>query len=142
MSQKDNKDAGLVPNLHTYLNTIKFVRTAKGTNMDTTDLFLTFLKSILSKFKKEDREAVIALLEITEKEFFVGINRMATDALEVEKTHYTIGQQLKNKKGHTRFVTEIFKETKKGEIQYGWVDTASGMASVCSEKTLIGWQDK
>lgn len=142
MSQKDNKDAGLIPNLHTYLNNIKFVRTAKGTNMDTTDLFLTFLKSILSKFKKEDRAAVIALLEITEKEFFVGINRMATDALEVENTHFTIGQQLKNKKGHTRFVTEIFKETKKGEIQYGWVDTASGMASVCSEKTLIGWQDK
>jgi len=142
MSQKDNKDAGLIPNLHTYLNTIKFLKTAKGAHIDTTDLFLTFLKGVLGKFKKDERDAVIAALEITEKEYFVGVNNAALTALEIEKTQFTIGQQLTNHSKQTRFITEIFKESKKGEIQYGWVDTASGMASVCSEKTLAGWLEK
>lgn len=140
--QKDNEYAGLIPNLHTYLNTIKFLKTAKGAHIDTTDLFLTFLKGVLEKFKKADQDAVIAMLEITEREFFVGINNTAKAALEVEKTEFTIGQQLTNRSKQTRFITEIFKESKKGEIQYGWVDTASGMASVCSEKTLAGWLEK
>jgi len=142
MSQKDNEYAGLIPNLHTYLNTIKFLKTAKGAHIDTTDLFLTFLKGALGKFKKDERDAVIAALEITEKEYFVGVNNTALTALEIEKTQFTIGQQLTNHSKQTRFITEIFKESKKGEIQYGWVDTASGMASVCSEKTLAGWLEK
>ena len=142
MSQKDNEYAGLIPNLHTYLNTIKFLKTAKGAHIDTTDLFLTFLKGVLGKFKKDERDAVIAALEITEKEYFVGVNNAALTALEIEKTQFTIRQQLTNHSKQTRFITEIFKESKKGEIQYGWVDTASGMASVCSEKTLAGWLEK
>lgn len=139
---KDNEYAGLIPNLHTYLNTVKFLKTAKGANIDTTDLFLTFLKGVVGKFKKSDRDAVIAALEITEREYFIGLNDTARKALEIEKTQFSIGQQLTNRTGQTRFITEIFKESKKGEIQYGWVDTASGMASVCSENTLTGWLDK
>lgn len=142
MFNKDKEYAGLIPNLHTYLNTIKFIKTAKGANIDTADLFLTFLKGVVGKFKKEDREAVIAALEITEREYFIGLNDTARKALEIESTQFTIGQQLTNHSKQTRFITEIFKESKKGEIQYGWVDTQSGMASVCSEKTLAGWQEK
>lgn len=105
MSQKDNEYAGLIPNLHTYLNTIKFLKTAKGAHIDTTDLFLTFLKGVLGKFKKDERDAVIAALEITEKEYFVGVNNAALTALEIEKTQFTIGQQLTNHSKQTRFIT-------------------------------------
>lgn len=142
MSQKDSKFASKVPNLHTFLNHIKFIRTAKGQNIDTADLFLTFLKNVMGSFKKEDQEAVLALLEITEREFFIGINDTAKKALEIDETKYTIGQQLTNRSKQTRFIIEIFKESKKGEIQYGWVDTLSGMASVCSENTLTNWLEK
>lgn len=136
---KDNTT--LVPHLHKYLNTVKFMRTPSGQTIDTNDLFMTFLKSILTKFKKDDREAVIALLEIAEKEFFVGINDLAKKALEVTETKFTIGQGLKNRKGEVRFIIEIVKESKKGELQYGWA-SADGVTSICSEKTLTGWIEK
>lgn len=141
--EKENKFAGIAPNLHTYLNNVKFMRTPKGATIDTSDLFMTFLKNVLTKFKKADQDAVVALLEIVEKEYFVGVNNIAEQALEVEETKYKIGQNVKNRTGQERFIIAIHKESKKGEIQYEWIDTTkAGVGSVCSEKTLIGWLEK
>jgi len=47
----------------------------------------------------------------------------------------------KNRKKETRFIIEIVKESKKGELQYGWA-SEDGVTSICSEKTLVGWMEK
>lgn len=145
MFNKDKEYAALISNLHVFLREVKFLKTPNK-KIDTADLFVGFLKDTLKLFKKSDREAVIALLEIVEKEFFVGINAEAHKTLQIETiqgTKFRIGQNLKNRKGDERFIIAIYKESKKGEIQYEWIDPRQkGIGSVCSENTMTGWKEK
>lgn len=140
MFEKKNKYENVVPNLHLFLNNVKFLRTPKGVGIDTADLYLTMLKATLGMFKKEEQEALVALLEISEKQYFVGLNAKARESLGVEETRFEIGQNLKNRSKKTRFIIEIMKGSKNGELEYGWVGETGNQT--CSEKTLVAWLEK
>jgi hypothetical protein len=140
MKTDTKKYANIVPNLHLFLNNVKFLRTPKGVGIDTTDLYLTMLKATLSMFKKEEQEALVALLEISEKQYFAGINAKAKESLGVTETRFEIGQNLRNKSKKERFIIEIMKGSKNGELEYGWTGETGNQ--VCSEKTLVAWLEK
>ena len=117
-----------------------FLADGKATNM--VDLWLTFLKTTLASFKKADRDRVIALLEITEREFFAGINHAIWKRYDVPGLPFKIGGVYQNKAGQLRMVDSILRPGKNAEFLYRWIDLHSGISSQCNEVTFTKWLEK
>jgi hypothetical protein len=106
--------------------------------------FFGGLDVMAANYKPKGKEKFGEFVYITCRGFIETVREKSMTIMAEFKPEYGIGDIIKNTKGQTRFIINMFKDPKTKELDYAWVDPNDAKApmGVCSAKTLGGWVEK
>ena len=111
---------------------------------DLVAFFFGGLDVMAANFNPTGKEKFGKFVYITCQGFIETVREKSMSIMAEFKPVFGIGDIIKNTKGQTRFIINMFKEPKTGDLNYAWVDPNDAKApmGVCSANTLKGWTEK
>ena len=111
---------------------------------DLVAFFFGGLDVMAANFKPKGKEKFGEFVYITCQGFIETVREKSMSIMAKHSPEFGIGDMVRNRKGFTRFIINMFEEPKTKELNYAWVDPNDSKApmSVCSAKTFMGWVEK
>jgi len=95
---------------------------------------------LISIFKSEHRQAILAYLETVQTEFFSALKHHWEKRNTEQKLAYTFGTICRNRKGDERLVIGITAQ-KSNKPTYEYMSD-DGKVGACNESSMTGWMEK
>ncbi len=96
--------------------------------------------ALLSLFKSEHKDSIIAFLEALQTEFFAALRHRWEKSHPEQNLVYTFGTICRNGKGEERLVIGL-KPEKDFKPKYEYVDDL-GLLGICNEASMRCWIEK
>lgn len=111
---------------------------------DLVAFFFGGLDVMAANFNPTGKEKFGKFVYVTCQGFIETVREKSMTIMGEFKPVYGIGDIIKNTKGQTRFIINMFKDPKSGDLNYAWVDPNDAKApmGVCAANTLRTWVEK